>query len=124
VLGAIGIFVGRIAPRLVYMSRNKAVATFFIISLIFFLLYCVTSPPEVQTLVTAAPVDPTSTPQGQIEEIADNAAPGMTNDTKEYHLRNVVVVPDTGGSGGPGSLNRISASLSGLLPVRAAARVS
>jgi hypothetical protein len=57
----------------------------------------VTTPPEAQTLDTATPINATSTPQGQLEEIADNAAPGMTNDTNEYHLRNVIVVPDTGG---------------------------
>jgi hypothetical protein len=79
------------------MSRKKAIIIFFIGALTFFILYCVTAPPEARTLVTATPIDAASTPQGQIEEIADNAAPGMTNDTNEYHLRNVIVVADAGG---------------------------
>ncbi len=96
-LSFLGLWVGLIAPRLMRMSRKKAVAIFLSGAFVFFILYCVTAPPEAQTQVVVAPTFATSTPEGQIQEIADNAAPGMTNDSNEYHMRNVIVAPDPAG---------------------------
>ena len=97
-LSVVGMFVGLIAPRLVRMkSRVKAGAVFSIGMFVFFIFYAVTAPPETQTLVTASPTDATSTPEGQIEQVADNAARGMTNVSNEYHLRNVIVTPHPDG---------------------------
>jgi len=96
-LSFLGLAVGLVSPRLVRLSRKKVVLVFLSSAFVFFILYCITAPPEAQTLVTAAPNDATSTPQGEIEQIADNAAPGMTNDTNKYHMENTIVTPDPNG---------------------------
>lgn len=79
------------------LSRKMRVGISIFLLIISVVIFIVNAPPEAQTTVVMAPTDATSTPQGQIEEIADNAAPGMTNESNENHLRSVSVMEDPQG---------------------------